>query len=230
MSATQPKVLVLCATGKTGKNVSTALKDEGFKVYGTTRSPENKERLTGRGITPVIANYTYRSAVDFAIKESGGEFVFAYTDYFLAGKSNTEEEIKQGKQMIDAAREGKVKHLVFMTCSGIEIVPEQCKHITGKGKIEEYLKESGISYTILRPVAFFENFDDNANWNPLKKGGVKFLSDAKIKFCSTYDIGRAAAVIFNNNEAWKGKTLDVASWEGTMHEVSQVNTFLEENL
>jgi nucleoside-diphosphate-sugar epimerase len=37
MSST--KVLVLCATGKAGRNVCKALKDAGFEVYGTTRSP-----------------------------------------------------------------------------------------------------------------------------------------------------------------------------------------------
>ena len=55
-----------------------------------------------------------------------------------------------------------------MTCSGLESVPKECKHITGKILIEKYLKESGISYSIVRPTAFFENFDDNANYNPLK--------------------------------------------------------------
>ena len=35
------KVLVLNATGKVGRNVCVALKEAGFDVYGTTRSPQN---------------------------------------------------------------------------------------------------------------------------------------------------------------------------------------------
>ena len=39
--------------------------------------------------------------------------------------------------------------------------------------------------------------------------------------CSTYDIGRAAAVQFSNQPEWEGKTLDVVSWEGTIADVAK---------
>ena len=78
-----------------------------------------------------------------------------------------------------------------------------------------------LPFSILRPTAFFENFDDPKNWNPLKKGTIKFLSTKRIKYCATYDIGRAAALMFKNRDAWLGRTLDVIGWEGDLSEVAK---------
>jgi uncharacterized protein YbjT (DUF2867 family) len=82
--------------------------------------------------------------------------------------------------------------------------------------VENYLKSSGLPNAILRPCAFFENLDDPVNYNPLKKGHLKFLTLCKLKFCATLDIGKAAAVIFSNPDHWNGRTLDVQSWEGSV--------------
>jgi len=41
-----------------------------------------------------------------------------------------------------------------------------------------------------------------------------------LKFCSTYDIGRAAAVIFANPQDWRGKSLDIVSWKGDLSDIA----------
>ena len=42
---------------------------------------------------------------------------------------------------------------------------KKVKHFRSKLTIENYLKESGLHYAILRPVGFFENFNDAAHYN-----------------------------------------------------------------
>ena len=69
-------------------------------------------------------------------------------------------------------------------------------------------------------VAFFENFDDPQNWNPLTQGKVKFLSAAPTMFVSTFDVGKAVAAFLSDKAAWNGKTLSCASWKGTVTEVA----------
>ena len=86
---------------------------------------------------------------------------------------------------------------------------EKVKHIKGKLVVEQYLFASGLKSTVLRPVAFFENLDDPANWNPLKKGSIKFLTDVPVKLCACYDIGRAAAKLIADPDAFNGKIVDV---------------------
>ena len=212
------KVLVLCATGKAGRNVCRALKDAGFQVYGTTRS--NTKKLSDQGVIPVLCDYTSREDLDRALLETGAKKVFVITDYFGAAKSNGALEISHGKYAIDAARSAEVDHLIFMSVADAELMDERVKHIKTKLVIEDYLRASGVKYSILRPCAFFENFDDPANWNPLKKGRLKFLSEKEIKYCSTYDLGRAAAMMFKDPAKWLEKSLDVISWKGDLSQVA----------
>ena len=212
------KVLVLNSTGKVGRNVCRALLEAGFKVYGTTRSA--KSTLASQGVTPVVCNYTLRSDLDRAFAQSGARKVFVITDFFGAAKKSAELEFHQGRDAIDAAKAAGVDHLVFMSVADAEFFDEHVTHLKAKLALEKYLRESGVPFSILRPCAFFENLDDAANWNPLKKGVVKFLSMQDCKYCATYDIGRAAAIQLKNPEQWMGKTLDVIGWQGDLSQVA----------
>ena len=212
------KVLILNATGKAGRSVCRALVEAGFEVSGTTRSANN--RLAGQGVKPVVGNYTVRADLDRAFQETGAKKVFVITDYFRAAKSNAELEFRQGQNAIDAARAAGVDHLIFMSVADAECFDKQTKHMQAKVELERYLRQSGVPYSILRPCAFFENLDDAANWNPLKKGVVKFLSVQECKYCATYDIGRAAAVQFRDRAEWLGKSLDVIGWQGDLNQVA----------
>lgn len=213
------KVLVLCATGKAGKNISLALKDAGFEVYGTTRKAT--EGLSRMGITPIVANYTVRADLDRAFAESGAKRVVVLTDFFAAAGKSVAREVEQGKIAFDAAKAAGVEHLVFMSAIDAELFPAECTHIHAKVILEQFLKtEAGLPFSILRPCAFFENFDDPANHNPLKKGRLSFLSTESVPFCATYDIGRAAAAQLKQPSVWLGKTLDVISWKGSLTEAA----------
>ena len=48
------KVLVTAATGKAGLQSCMALKDQGFEIFGTTRSESGAEKLKKIGVTPLI--------------------------------------------------------------------------------------------------------------------------------------------------------------------------------
>lgn len=212
------KVLVLCSTGKVGRNVCRALVEAGFEVFGTTRS--NSQYLSSIDVKTVIADYTNRTDLDRAFFETQAKKVFILTDYFAAAKKSVDLEVAQGKSAIDAAKAAGVEHVIFMSVADAECFDDKTHHIKAKVILEEYLKVSGLNFTILRPSAFFENLDDAANWNPLKKGKVSFLSNQVCKFCSTYDIGRAAAVIFNHPQDWYGKTLDIVGWKGDLADIA----------
>lgn len=212
------KILVLNSTGKVGRNVCRALLEAGYEVYGTTRS--SKGTLAGAGVKPVVCNYTLREDLDRAFVQTGARKVFVITDYFAAAKKSADLEFEQGRSAIDAAKAAGVDHLVFMSVADAELFDQHVKHLHAKVALERYLRESGVPFSILRPCAFFENLDDAANWNPLKKGVVKFLSLQDCKYCATYDIGRAAAIQLKDPQTWLGKSLDVIGWQGDLAQVA----------
>lgn len=208
------RVLVTCATGKCGLECCRALVDAGFDVYGTTRSATSGARIAAVGATPVIANYV--TEMPKALQESGATMLLFITDFFKSGGSKVEREYQQGVHAIDAAKAAGVKHAIFISVADADKFPQACTHLLAKPMVEEYLKKSGLKFSILGASTFFENFDDAANFNPLKKGSLSFLMTESVKYCATYDIGRAAVVQFRDTAKWSGKKLDVVGWEGDL--------------
>jgi uncharacterized protein YbjT (DUF2867 family) len=86
--------------------------------------------------------------------------------------------------------------------------------------VEEHLKASGLRHSILRPTAFFENYDDAANYNPLKRGSLKFLTMDPCFLVSTFDVGKAAAAMLSDTDKWNTKTLTCTSWKGSLKEAA----------
>ena len=263
------KVLVLCATGKAGKGIVQGLVQRGYEVYGTTRSAKSGAVLEKLGAKAIVATYVVGADVQRAVKESGATQMVFITDFFGAAKSKMAVEEQQGKTIIDAAKASGIKFTVFISVHDIEAYAKyrpKALHIQPKGKVEAYLRASGLAHAILRcvpfssplaacwrsrmrcsvllctlllplvaslalthalsistlhsPVAFFENLDDPANWNPLKAGGIKFLTAAPTLYISTFDLGKAAAACFADQAAWSGKTLECTSWKGDVKEVA----------
>jgi len=146
-----------------------------------------------------------------AFRTSGAKIAFLITDFFLAAKSKQNLEIEQGKAQVDACKAAGCEYVIYSSAGDADKMNEKVKHIKGKVVVEQYLLSSGLKSTVLRPVAFFENVDDPVNWNPLKKGSIKFLTDVSLKFCACYDIGRAAAKLIADPDAFNGKIVDVCS-------------------
>lgn len=212
------RVLVLNATGKAGSGVCKALVDAGFDVYGTTRQADKP--LAAPGAKPVVCNYTVIGELMKALRRTGAKRMFVITDYFGAAKSNSAREIEHGISAMEAAKAVGVRHLVFMSIADAPYFDERVKHAKTKLLLESYLRSTGVPHSILRPCAFFENFTEGSSGEALLKDVVRFPTLQTMKYCATYDIGRAAALMFGNPQVWLNRTLDVISWKGALADIA----------
>lgn len=213
-------VLVLCATSKQGRNVCRSLVANGFKVYGTSRSSKNT--LASDGVNVVICDYTKKESLTSALDSTGCKQIYFFTDFQTVGNV-IQKEIDLGKMIVDTCKEKACQLVVYSSayCMDKYVGKYDCRLAPGKLAIEQYLIESTIpAVAIVRPAGFFENFDDPAHYNPLKKGSVKGLSDKKWNYCSTYDIGSAMAEILNNPSTWNRKIVNIVAWSGTIADVA----------
>jgi uncharacterized protein YbjT (DUF2867 family) len=104
--------------------------------------------------------------------------------------------------IIREAKKNGVKYIVKLSAMGADSKPGSTI-LRLHGEEEEIFKESGISYTFLRPPAFMQNFitqfgqtikTQNAFYAPAPAG------DAKMSFVDTRDIAAiAAAMLMNGN-------------------------------
>ncbi|KAJ7433688.1 NAD(P)-binding protein [Mycena galericulata] len=147
-------VAVFGATGLQGSAVLEAiLKDGTFTPRAITRNPdsENALKLKARGVEVVQADSGDKESLMGALK--GSEGVFAYTVPKFAPVNTTgPEELTQGKNIVDAAKQASVKFLVFSSVPSIKklsdgkyanVSPYEALYTAA---ISEYLRVSGLPH------------------------------------------------------------------------------------
>lgn len=139
--------------------------------------------------------------------------VFGMTQPFSPDykKAHPEEEIEQGRNIVDACREAGVEHLVLSTVFTSGMESTGVAHLDSKIMIANYLKKSSESYTILKPASFMDNI--GSAFFPVKKGYVRGFTDrdVKIPYISTRDIGEFAALAFEKPSLYRHKELDLVA-------------------
>lgn len=177
--------------------------------------------MTKKNVTPVAFKYGDAASIENALKTSNAELV-----WFVTLMSKKATEIAHGKLIVDACKKAGVKFVVFSSVGDADTCPDNITHFKSKLEIEAHLKASGLAHGITRPVAFYENFDDAATWNPLKKGAVKGLwsVDTKVKLVACVDIGKAGAAMLQSPDEWNGKTIDCATVNASGHDIAAALT------
>ena len=142
--------------------------------------------------------------------------------------SNTEE--RQGKAIIDESIKQGVKYFIYSSVDrGGEASannPTNIPHFIKKHNIEQHLferaKNGKMDWTVLRPVAFFDNFAPgyfgkvfNTCWRMVLKG-------KPLQLIATSDIGYFGAEALLNPEAYKGKAISLAGDELTFDRMAQI--------
>jgi uncharacterized protein YbjT (DUF2867 family) len=114
----------------------------------------------------------------------------------------------------DAVKAAGTPHLVYSSLDGAER-RSGIPHYESKWRIEEHIRELGLSVTILRPVAFMENFSTAAIPRSLLLGMLRAaLGDSKrLQLVSTSDVGWFAARALEQPDLYAGRTVALAGDE-----------------
>lgn len=165
-------ILVTGATGKQGGSTLRALLDlplpttSPFKYIAMTRktSSPRAQRLASNKDVSLVEGDLANPAAAFKNIQKPLWGVFLVT---AVGKG--EEEA--GKAAVDEAIKANVKHFVFASLDRSDNTkPTYVPHFATKHNIEQYLmtraKETGMGWTILRPVAFMENYTNSMSCLP----------------------------------------------------------------
>ncbi len=216
-------IAVTGATGQQGSAVAGKLLADGWRVRALTRDinkPAAKE-LAALGAELVAGDMDNRAELDAAFKGVYG--VFSVQNFWLPNVG-FEGEIKQGKDVADAAKAAGVEHLVYSSVGGAHRGMGQ-KHFESKWIIEQYLQSLGIPHTILRPVAFMNNY----NWSraSILSGtytGLGLRSEKGFQSIAVNDIAVFAAISFADAKTYLGRTLELAGDELTESQIAETFT------
>ena len=148
-------ILIVGATGTLGRKVAKTLLASGENVRVMTRSLARADELKSLGARPVRANLNDPESLEFAVR--GVKAVIAAAHGLLGrGHESSEAIDDEGhRALIDAAKEAGVEHFIYTS-----VLHASSDHPVDfwrtKAKIERYLEDSGLNYTIVRPTHFMD--------------------------------------------------------------------------
>ena len=152
--------LVVGATGMVGGEVCRLLASAGKPVRAVVRPTSHAEKvraLQALGVETVQGDLRDRASLDAACKNVEAVIVTASSMPFAykPGENDIATTDHQGMlDLVDAARAGGVHHVIYTSISA----NMNLDFPTGNAKraVEQHLRRSGMTYTILRPGFFME--------------------------------------------------------------------------
>jgi len=207
-------VLVTGGTGKQGGATVRHLLEGGrVRVRVLTRNPRSDEatRLAAQGVE--LAEGDFGAPRTLAAALSGVSAAFSV-------QGDGAREVQHGEMFADAVKVAGAPHLVYSSLDGAERgsgVP----HYESKWRIEQRIRELDLSATILRPVAFMENFSNGGAARSVFLGILKAAlgTSKRLQLVSTSDVGWFAARALEQPALYSGRTIPLAGDELNIDEI-----------
>ena len=227
MSYSNREILVIGSTGLQGGTVIRHLLAHGYRVRALCRDPESvlARSVRDKGVRVVKGDLEDRASLDAAVKGVHGVFsVQNYWQGFPAEKLGREGEARQGKNLLDAARAGGVRHFLQSTGAGVTIAPELPVN-AGKLEVERYGRSLGMPFTVIRPVFLMETFT-NPVWgmrDALLDGRLDLpvSPETRLQLLAVDDLADFVVMAFARPEDFAGAAFDLASVELSMVEIAE---------
>lgn len=214
-------ILVTGATGNQGGAVARRLLSGGdFTVRALTRDAEQRaaRELVAAGARVVEGDLDEPETLRAPLEGAHG--VFAVQNFWETGY---DREVRQGVALAEEALRAGVEHFVYSSVGGADR-DTGIPHFDSKWEIEEHLRDTGLQYTILRPVFFMQNWEQPSLRNGVLDGQIvqPLSPDTPLQQIAVEDIGAFGAMAFGNPARWKGREVEIAGDELTMPEVADL--------
>ena len=201
------KTLIIGSTGKTGLTiVQEFLQKEGpDNLVACARDLEKARHLIENSKIE-IRRFDYEDSTTWS-----GLFKDIKQIYLIA-PSNGEKAIFQGMQLIHMMKESLIKKVVFLSGRTTGDIPDLVLN-----KMEKMIQESGLTYCIIRPGWFMQNF---ANWFRASIGeeDAIFLpaSDSISAFVDVKNIAEVVYALFHSKK-WNNMIIPLTGNELLSH-------------
>lgn len=192
-----PAIAVTAASGRLGHALAQAFSTHGLveNVRLTGRNPAKLHRFHAEGFDTMAADY-----------ESGRSMAAAFagmdTALIISSMGSNTSRIRHHRIAIDAAIAAGVRHIIY-TSSVIAPRASEFEWATPHENTEDYLKKTGVPYTILRVGPYFSNFD-YLFLSAVQCGRLFFPSiHAHVAYVTQQDVANAAVAVLTGKNHHK---------------------------
>lgn len=217
MSNNQDKpILITGATGLQGGAVFRSLRSKGFPVRAMTREPEKREArdLAGSGVEVVRGDLDDPASLMRALEGVYGAYSVQYA------RHGVEMEVRQGINLADAAKKSQISHFIYSSVGAAD-QNTGIPHFESKAKIERHVCDTGLPFTIVRPVFFMENWLAMRGQIELHTLAQPLTPDTRLQMVAVDDIGECVSTAFEQPHKFQGRTIELAGDELSMTELAQ---------
>lgn len=221
MTAHPQRILVVGATGNQGGATAQRLLKDGWLVRALTRdaTSEKARALAEAGAEVVQGNLEDRASLEAVLQDVYG--VFGVVNFGLTNVG-PEGEVRQGRILADTATAAGVQHFVFSSVGGAER-KTGIPHFESKWQVEQYIRSLGLPSTVLRPVAFMDNY---TFLRPMILNGIYpsfgLKPEKTMQLVALVDIAAFVSLAFAHPEHYLGLALELAGDELTSLETASV--------
>jgi uncharacterized protein YbjT (DUF2867 family) len=195
-------ILLTGATGKTGGAVAKSLAKLGIPFRAIVRDENKAASLKPLGAELLVGNLSNREFINESLQGVSKAFLVL---------PNVEEQRAMEIQFIDACATKSGIHLVYL--SSMESVPGCTTTVTKMHvEVEEYIRNSGLTYTMIRPTFFMQLFLGSAA--KIKETGniVMPTADGNVVPTDIRDVGDVIAKVLTEGGHEK-KSYDITGPE-----------------
>jgi NADH dehydrogenase len=158
------RFVVTGAFGYSGRYIAARLLDRGHAVRTLTNSPDRPNPFGGR-VTASKLDFDHRGTLVEALRGADA-LVNTYWVRFNHRDFTHSRAVSNTLELFDAAREAGVPRVVHISITNPS-EDSSLEYFRGKARLERELRESGLSYCILRPAVLFGGEDilvNNIAW------------------------------------------------------------------
>jgi NADH dehydrogenase len=197
-------ILVAGATGMVGGMIVDGLLARGQRVRALVRSASSAETVQARGAETALGDLKDPASLDRAC--AGVEVVVTTANSASRGGSDNPESVEEqgNRNLIDAARAAGVRQFVFVTALGSDL-NSPVPLLRGKAIAEQYLRDSGLTHTILMPNLYLEVWCPNIVGRAALAGQpVTLLGEGRRQhsMISAADVAAFAVAAAGNQQAY----------------------------
>jgi len=194
--------------------------DDDVTVTASTPHPygarQSVARLRERGVDVVRGDLDDPAAYRQHLADADAAFLVTAT-----ADGGADTEAVRGRGFVDAAIDTDVDHLVYASAMGTTRPgADDVEALSGKRRIEQYLRDVDLSHTVVRPGLFVHRFERQRD--AIADGTIAWPvePDTLLALVDAADVGRVAARAIADPEPFEGVHLDVAGDLLTLSEIA----------
>lgn len=194
-------ILILGGTGKTGRQLTTTLRDAGEPVRTAARSGAD-------------------AAFDWYDPSTHGPALDGVTRLYLVPPALRLDFADAVAGLLDRAEAAGVRHVTFLSAFGVQHAPQA---VAVRAVELDLAARNGLTHSIVRPSWFMQNFTEGAFLPQVEQGTLALpAGDGREAFIDARDIAAVAAASLRDPAAHAGAAYDLTGPETlTVTEVAE---------